>query len=70
MSDITMCYGTHCPLREECYRYTAKPSSVWQSYFYRVPGYYLTENNCTIASERGKWECEYYLPKKWEPGKP
>ena len=26
MPDISMCQDTQCPSREECYRFTAKPS--------------------------------------------
>jgi hypothetical protein len=32
MADITMCTGTGCPLREQCYRYMAEPSEHWQSF--------------------------------------
>ena len=37
MPDITMCEGKDCPLKETCYRYTAKPSEFRQSYFAEVP---------------------------------
>lgn len=37
MADITMCVGTNCPLKEKCYRYTAKVSEYRQSYFTDVP---------------------------------
>ena len=36
MADITKCKGTRCPVREDCYRYTA-PASDWQSWFEVVP---------------------------------
>ena len=36
MPDITMCDGTDCPLKEQCYRYTAT-SSEYQSYFIKPP---------------------------------
>ena len=32
MADITLCTNTDCPLREGCYRFTAKPDPLWQSY--------------------------------------
>jgi hypothetical protein len=35
--DITMCPGTNCPYKETCYRFTAKPSEYWQSYFTEPP---------------------------------
>lgn len=36
MADITMCDGTGCPRKAQCYRYTARPSQR-QSYFAKVP---------------------------------
>jgi hypothetical protein len=36
MPDISMCKGTNCNLKEECYRYKATPSD-WQSYFTEPP---------------------------------
>ena len=33
MADITKCTGVNCPIRDNCYRYTAKDSSLCQSYF-------------------------------------
>ena len=33
MPDITMCEGTDCPHKENCYRYIAEPSEFRQSYF-------------------------------------
>jgi hypothetical protein len=30
--DISMCENKTCKKRESCYRFTAKPSSHWQSY--------------------------------------
>lgn len=32
MADITMCVGTGCPLRENCYRYMAEPNPWRQSF--------------------------------------
>lgn len=37
MPDITMCPGEGCPLRETCYRYTARPTPHMQSYFVEPP---------------------------------
>jgi hypothetical protein len=37
MADITMCKGNYCPLKESCYRYTAKPNEYRQSYFVNAP---------------------------------
>lgn len=38
MPDITMCTGKDCPLKDDCYRYTAFPNLYYQSYF-RDPPY-------------------------------
>lgn len=43
MPDITMCQGVckerkqACPLRDNCWRYTARPSEYRQSYFIEAP---------------------------------
>lgn len=41
MPDITMCRGQIedkiCPQKETCYRYTATPSDLIQSYFLDLP---------------------------------
>jgi len=37
MPDITMCSGEGCPHKEQCYRFTAKPSEFSQSYFVEAP---------------------------------
>ena len=34
--DITMCKGTNCHLKEQCYRFTANRSML-QSYFAKPP---------------------------------
>jgi hypothetical protein len=37
MADITMCLGTDCPHKENCYRFTAKPNEYRQAYFTESP---------------------------------
>lgn len=37
MADISMCYGEGCPLKTECYRYTAPINEHRQTYFVYVP---------------------------------
>ena len=37
MSDISMCFGKGCPLKDNCYRFTAKPNEFRQSYLMEVP---------------------------------
>lgn len=44
MADITMCYGKDCPLKETCYRFTAKATPGWQSYFSEPP---VKDGQCT-----------------------
>ena len=37
MPDITKCEGTDCPVKEKCYRFTARDSEFRQSYFVTPP---------------------------------
>lgn len=37
MADITMCVGTDCPMKNNCYRHTANPNEYRQSYFLDIP---------------------------------
>ena len=55
MPDITMCKGDGCPMKETCYRFTAKPSDLRQSYFMNAP---IKEDNT----------CEYYWPNEKQNG--
>jgi hypothetical protein len=50
MPDISMCKNIHCPLKETCYRFTAKPSEYIQSYSDFAPR----------ITKEGKVVCEYY----------
>jgi len=50
MPDITMCEGGECTIKEDCYRYTAKPSGDMQSYFVEPP----------FEKKMGGSACEYY----------
>jgi len=43
MADIAMCRGTHCPLKEKCWRYNA-PADIYQHYISEVP--YDFKNQC------------------------
>lgn len=36
MADITKCYGKDCPIKDNCYRFTA-PASFFQYFFIEVP---------------------------------
>jgi len=48
MPDITMCKNDQCPLKDKCYRFTAKPS-MRQSYI-ENPSRYV----------HGKFECDLF----------
>ena len=56
MADICMCKGTNCPVKENCYRFTAK-ADEYQSYFVDAPikdgkcEYYWGENADNIFNE-------------------
>ena len=51
MSDITKCRATNCPVKKECYRFTAEHDELAQAYFVYQPGVYKTN---------GKFVCDYY----------
>ena len=37
MADITMCKDKECPMKEKCYRFTARVNEFRQSYFAESP---------------------------------
>jgi len=51
MPDISMCSGQDCPLKETCYRFTAKPNELRQSYFSNPP-YNLKTKSCNHYYEK------------------
>lgn len=53
MADISMCHGTNCPKRDECWRHVAPRSKHWQSFFVTPP----------IKSAE-PFECAKYWPTK------
>lgn len=46
MSDITVCDGGECPLKNNCYRFLAERNPLWQSYFTEIP-YNKETNTCS-----------------------
>lgn len=52
MPDISMCKGTNCKRRFECYRYTADANPYRQSYFGVVP----------VRVVKGGQVCDYFYP--------
>lgn len=52
MPDISMCKGVGCPLKENCYRFKAKPDDMYQSYFVDPPF------NITDCDEQPS--CDYF----------
>lgn len=55
MPDIAMCWGDNCPIKETCYRFTAKPSKWRQSFLAESP---IKEDNT----------CEYFM-EIWDKSK-
>ena len=53
MPDIAMCKGDKCPKKEQCYRYTAKPSEYLQTYFTNPP-YKLDWSQCDYFWSNGR----------------
>jgi hypothetical protein len=56
MADITVCPGTDCPVKEQCYRFTAPKNEMWQSSFVEIPG----------KMEEDKFTCDMYWGEKAE----
>lgn len=46
MTDISKCVGTDCPLKDQCYRYTAPASEHWQAYI--APPYNAEKGDCDM----------------------
>ena len=59
MPDITMCDNTDCPLRESCYRHTAKPTPIWQSYSRFEPEFVFHDRDGYSEMDV---ECDYFIP--------
>ena len=51
MADITKCTGENCPLKDRCYRFTAKADEYRQAYFGAPP---IKEGKCEYFWEVGK----------------
>jgi hypothetical protein len=51
MADITKCKGINCPVRDNCYRYTARDSGFYQSWF--------VDNNVGKMVDN-KFSCDMY----------
>ena len=57
MADISMCLGKGCPLRDTCYRHTAKPNEYRQAYFVSAPVKFDDEGknaHCANFIDNGK----------------
>ena len=65
MPDITMCLGTNCVIKEDCYRYKATPDEYLQSYFSEVP----FNKNMEFKGTRRSY-CEYYWPNNAKDANP
>ena len=58
MADISKCKGTGCPVKKQCYRFTANDSGNRQSYFANVP-FYVNETK----GDKIKIDCGMYWGK-------
>lgn len=63
MADITMCFGMGCPLKEQCYRYTAK-ADEYQSYFVGLPYLRLVDDNGDIIENPDPHKCKQFWNNK------
>ena len=54
MPDITMCTNKHCPLKDDCYRFTATPNKEKQSYSW-FP-YNKIRNKCDYFLNKNKFK--------------
>lgn len=57
--DITKCMGEGCPNKETCYRFTAKPEPMYQTYFTELPGKWIDVPEQDI-DKSGVWICEMF----------
>lgn len=55
MPDISMCAGGNCPKKQDCYRYTAKPSEFMQTYFCDPP-YDAKEGTCEMFWDNSEYK--------------
>jgi hypothetical protein len=62
MADITMCNGDQCDIKENCYRYTANPSLVWQSMFMTSP----IQDKIDLGEEVDPSNAEEYCSYFWD----
>lgn len=51
MSDISMCEGTNCSVKDKCCRFTAHKSYKYQDYMIEVP----------FRKEKGKTVCDLFV---------
>lgn len=51
MMDITKCKGDGCPIKNRCYRYTAKSNVFYQSWFMETP----------LMVKKNKPYCQYFI---------
>ena len=38
MADISKCEGKGCPIKDKCYRFTAKANDFYQAWIYQLEG--------------------------------
>ena len=61
MPDISMCFGTNCVIKDQCFRCTANPSTM-QSYFAEPP---FNKGALPFKCKHSEY-CDYYWPNREE----
>ena len=56
MADITMCNDYSCPLKENCYRYTATANEHYQMYLTSSPWLYHDEDGQKVVKCKYFWD--------------
>lgn len=56
-SDITICSGDGCPVKEHCVRFLTPPDEHLQAYFLKPPG---------KRDKKGIWECDMFWGERQE----
>lgn len=59
MPDMTMCNGENCPVKLNCYRFTAKPD-YYQAYFSEPPWF--------LDVDKETKDCNYFWDNKGKNG--
>lgn len=53
--DITKCTGEGCPIKNQCYRFTAEGNPLYQSWLVEIPGKWHED-----ILNKEVWECNMF----------